>query len=171
MVVLPDEAGSAHAVARMQPTLENPEGFHRLIGGGVEHGETALEAVRREVREELGATLLDAELLGVLENIFELDGEPGHEVVFVHTGRLDPVDTVPPGVGCSRTVAARCRGSGGRSTTARSCSRCTRQVPGHSCGEPRSGTERDGIRAVVPYAARLTGAGEVRPRRSPARGR
>ncbi len=113
MVVLPDEAGSAHAVARMQPTLENPEGFHRLIGGGVEHGETALEAVRREVREELGATLLDAELLGVLENIFELDGEPGHEVVFVHTGRLDPVDTVPPGGGvfedCGRPMPVEWR--------------------------------------------------------------
>ena len=35
-------------------------------------------------------------LLGVLENIFHLDGELGHEVVFVHTGRLDPDDVVPP---------------------------------------------------------------------------
>ncbi|WP_404381302.1 NUDIX domain-containing protein [Knoellia locipacati] len=95
MVVLPDLGRGVHAVSRMEPTLENPEGFHRLIGGGVEHGETALDAVLREVCEELGATLLEPELLGVLENIFELDGEPGHEVVFVHTGRLDPADTVP----------------------------------------------------------------------------
>ena len=35
-------------------------------------------------------------MLGVLENHFELDGDPGHEVVFVYFGRLDPPDSVPP---------------------------------------------------------------------------
>ncbi|MEO7269310.1 MAG: NUDIX domain-containing protein [Knoellia sp.] len=96
MVVLLDPDGGRHAVARLQPSRENPHGYHRLIGGGVEFGETSLEAVVREVREELGATLTDPSLLGVLENHFELDGEPGHEVVFVYSGRLDPPDMVPP---------------------------------------------------------------------------
>lgn len=97
MVVLPSPDGSAHAVARLPATRENPDGFHRLVGGGVEAGETSLDAVVREVGEELGAALLEPVLLGVLESIFRVDGELGHEVVFVHTGRLDPADTVPAG--------------------------------------------------------------------------
>ncbi|GAA4120572.1 hypothetical protein GCM10022415_22420 [Knoellia locipacati] len=96
MVILPSDDGTRHAVAGFGPTLENPLGFHRLVGGGVEPGETARDAAIREVHEELGAGLVDVELLGVLENIFELDGEPGHEVVFVHTGRLDPAGAIPP---------------------------------------------------------------------------
>jgi ADP-ribose pyrophosphatase YjhB (NUDIX family) len=96
MVVLVDLDGTRHAVARLEPSRENPEGYHRLVGGGVEFGETSHEAVVREVREELGATLIAPCLLGVLENHFELDGDPGHEVVFVYSGRLDPPDTVPP---------------------------------------------------------------------------
>lgn len=96
MAVLLSPDLSQHAVSRLPASRENTEGFHRLIGGGVEFGETALEAVIREVHEELGATLVDPVLLGVLENIFESDGLPGHEVVFVHSGRLDPPDTIPP---------------------------------------------------------------------------
>ncbi|MFC7487717.1 NUDIX hydrolase [Knoellia sp. CPCC 206453] len=96
MAVLLGSDGTRHAVARLEPSRENPEGYHRLVGGGVEFGETSLEAVVREVREELGATLIDPSLLGVLENHFELDGDPGHEVVFVYCGRLDPADRVPP---------------------------------------------------------------------------
>lgn len=94
LVVLPNAEGTAHAVARLSPSLENPDGYHRLIGGGVEPGETAAEAIIREVREELGATLVEVAQVGVVENLFELDGAPGHEVVFVHTGRLVPEDVI-----------------------------------------------------------------------------
>lgn len=96
MAVLLDPDGTRHAVARLEASSENPEGYHRLVGGGVEFSETSLEAVVREVREELGATLTDPCLLGVLENHFELDGDPAHEMVFVYSGRLDPPDTVAP---------------------------------------------------------------------------
>ena len=65
--------------------------FHRPLGGGIEFGETAEAAVRRELREELGVDLLDVRLLGVLENIFHAFGRDGHEIVFVFGGRLaDP---------------------------------------------------------------------------------
>lgn len=90
MLVAPNPDRTAHAVTLNAPTLENPHGFHRLIGGGVEFGETHLEAIRREVDEELGARILDLRLLTVLESIFRVDGEPGHEIVFLYTGRLDP---------------------------------------------------------------------------------
>ena len=90
MLVAPNMQGTAHAVSVNAATAENPDGFHRLIGGSVELGETHLDAVRREVREELSAAIHELSYLGVVENIFHLDGEVGHEIVFVYTGRLDP---------------------------------------------------------------------------------
>jgi 8-oxo-dGTP pyrophosphatase MutT (NUDIX family) len=62
--------------------------FARPLGGGVEPGETSRQAVAREIREELGQDVTDLRLLGVLESIFEYEGEPGHQVVFVYDGRF-----------------------------------------------------------------------------------
>lgn len=90
MLIAPNAARTAHAVSVNQPTVENPDGYHRLIGGSVEFGETHRDAVLREVREELGATVHRLEYLGVVENIFQMDGRLGHEIVFLYTGRLDP---------------------------------------------------------------------------------
>ena len=44
------------------------EGFYRLIGGGMEFFETAEEAIRREVREELDSGIEKLEFLTVLQN-------------------------------------------------------------------------------------------------------
>ncbi|MEO6020082.1 MAG: NUDIX domain-containing protein [Knoellia sp.] len=96
LVVLPNADGVMHAVQVMAATRENPQGFHRLIGGGVVFGETTRDAAVREVREELGADLSKPVLLGVLESKFEVDRVPAHEIAFVYTGRLDPSNTVPP---------------------------------------------------------------------------
>lgn len=90
MLIAPNGEGAAHAVSLNAPTAENPGGFHRLIGGSVEFGETHRAAVEREASEELSATIRDLRYLGVVENIFQIDGEAGHEIVFVYTGRLDP---------------------------------------------------------------------------------
>ena len=57
--------------------------FHRAIGGGIEFGETAEAALRREFREELVFELGTVALLGVIENIFEHEGVPGHEIAHV----------------------------------------------------------------------------------------
>lgn len=65
--------------------------FVRPLGDSAECGESALEAVRREIREELGAELASVRLLGVLESRFELDGIRGREVVFAFGADLsDP---------------------------------------------------------------------------------
>ena len=65
----------------------------RSIGGGIEDGETSLAAVVREVDEELGVAIDDLRLLGVLENIFVFQGEPGHEIVFVYEATFsDPAN-------------------------------------------------------------------------------
>lgn len=62
--------------------------FYRPLGGGIDFGETAAEAVRRELREELAVELLDVRRLGVLENIFHGFGRDGHEIAFIFDCRL-----------------------------------------------------------------------------------
>ena len=52
-------------------------------GGGVERGETLEQAVRREAREEVGATLRDLRLLGIYTAFKE--GKSDHVVMFVST--------------------------------------------------------------------------------------
>lgn len=64
------------------------EEFFRPIGGGVHFQERAVDAVRREVREEIGSDIRDARLLEVHENIFTFRGEPGHEIMFIFQAEL-----------------------------------------------------------------------------------
>lgn len=62
--------------------------YARPLGGGVELGETSEQTIIREIREEIGAEVRDLKLLGVLENLFELEGQQRHEVVFVYDGQF-----------------------------------------------------------------------------------
>lgn len=62
--------------------------YARPLGGGVELGETSEQTIVREIREEIGAEVRDLKLLGVLENLFELEGQQRHEVVFVYDGQF-----------------------------------------------------------------------------------
>jgi ADP-ribose pyrophosphatase YjhB (NUDIX family) len=94
MLVVPNHDFTAHAVSLNPPTAENPGGYHRLIGGGVELGETHRDAIVREVDEELGAVIRDLSFVTAVESIFRIDGALGHEIVFLYVGRLDP----PPSV-------------------------------------------------------------------------
>ncbi|MEZ4943356.1 MAG: NUDIX domain-containing protein [Saprospiraceae bacterium] len=57
--------------------------FFRPPGGGIEPGEYATDAMRREIQEELAAEVSDPELVQVLENIFEYGGQTRHEIVFL----------------------------------------------------------------------------------------
>jgi ADP-ribose pyrophosphatase YjhB (NUDIX family) len=77
-----------HALLVSQGTNSTGGDFVRPLGGSIEFGECAVDAVQREIREELGTELESPELLGVLENRFELDGDLGHEVLFVFSGTL-----------------------------------------------------------------------------------
>ncbi|MER0237132.1 NUDIX domain-containing protein [Fulvimarina sp. MAC8] len=70
------------------------KGF-RPVGGGIEFGEAAGHALTREFQEELGWKPLDLQFITVCENLFEHNGSPGHEIVFVFKGRR-PNDAPPP---------------------------------------------------------------------------
>ncbi len=97
--VMLNQARDAHLVSRGSDTSTSPTDFHRLLGGHVEFGEATIDAVRREIVEETGAVLQEPHCLGVLENRFVYEGQPGHEIVFVYTGWLTPPEPVPAGGG------------------------------------------------------------------------
>lgn len=69
--------------------VKNAE-FYRLLGGGIEFAETSLEALIREIKEELGLEVTEPVLLSVEENIFTYNGEEAHEICFFY--KADFVD-------------------------------------------------------------------------------
>jgi 8-oxo-dGTP pyrophosphatase MutT (NUDIX family) len=62
--------------------------FYRPLGGGIDFGETSAAAVIREIREEIGAEVVDLECIGTVENIFTYNGVARHELVQIYDGRL-----------------------------------------------------------------------------------
>ncbi len=58
--------------------------FYRAMGGGVDFGETSLEALQREFFEEIQAQLTNISYLGCLENLFTFNGKQGHEILQVY---------------------------------------------------------------------------------------
>ncbi len=68
------------------------ETFYRPLGGGIEFGEHSSTALEREIKEEIGAEICNLSFIGSIENIFECNGKPGHEIVQVYEGEfVDPV--------------------------------------------------------------------------------
>lgn len=60
------------------------ETFYRPLGGGVEFGEQAADALVREMREETGLEVANLRYAGMCENIFTYLGQPGHEIVLLY---------------------------------------------------------------------------------------
>ena len=58
--------------------------FYRPLGGTIEFGESSAEAAAREMAEELDTEVCNVRWLGMLENIFTVHGELGHEIVMLY---------------------------------------------------------------------------------------
>lgn len=65
------------------------DSFWTLPGGRVQAAETAAEAVRREILEELGVPVQVGSLQCLMENFFVYDGRNGHEVGFYFDARFE----------------------------------------------------------------------------------
>ena len=55
-------------------------GFSFVPGGRVEYGENAVEALERELREELGEEVAIGRLVLVADNLFKIDGDRFQEI-------------------------------------------------------------------------------------------
>ncbi len=60
----------------------------RPLGGEIEFGESAEEAVAREFIEEIGKPIRCVKQLCVLENLYSHEGSRGHEIVFAFEAEL-----------------------------------------------------------------------------------
>jgi 8-oxo-dGTP pyrophosphatase MutT (NUDIX family) len=65
--------------------------FYRALGGGVKFGESSLEALKREFKEEINAEITNIIYLGTIENVFTYNGEKGHEIIQLY--QCDFVDS------------------------------------------------------------------------------
>lgn len=63
--------------------IAKQERYCRPPGGALEFGERAADALRREIQEEAHAGIGEPRLISVLENTFDLEGVPKHELIFV----------------------------------------------------------------------------------------
>lgn len=64
------------------------DSFWNLIGGRVSLGESSIDAVRREIREELGCDCVIDTLAYVSENFFGFKGADFHEILMIFRGEL-----------------------------------------------------------------------------------
>ena len=68
--------------------------FYCLPGGHVHLGESTLDAIKREIKEEIGVDVLNVKFLSVIENFFtNAKGKVVHEVCYYYTVYAEGVNT------------------------------------------------------------------------------
>src|SRR5262245_60882559 len=65
------------------------EAFYRFPGGMIEFGETAVDTIRRELREEYDLAVTVGPLWVVNENIFAVGDQSGRAISLIQTAQLD----------------------------------------------------------------------------------
>lgn len=70
--------------------------FYSLIGGKVQKNEKTLEAIKREVKEELGFEIEDKRCIisRICENFFEYNSIRYHEILFIYNIELKDKDDI-----------------------------------------------------------------------------
>ncbi len=70
-----------HVFVSKSADPKTQETFYRFLGGGIDFGETSEAALLREFVEEVQAELTQVEYVTCLDNIFEYNGKPKHELI------------------------------------------------------------------------------------------
>ena len=61
------------------------ETFYRCLGGGIDFLEKSYDALKREFFEEIGASIIVKDFLGISENIFTYKGKNAHELILFYS--------------------------------------------------------------------------------------
>lgn len=67
---------------------QKKDNFWNLLGGRVKYGETCEEAIKRELKEEIGCECNNTQLLHVCENFFEFEETFFHEILVIFRTEL-----------------------------------------------------------------------------------
>ncbi len=77
---------------RVLVQCDRNESFYRLPGGSVEFGETAADAIMRELVEEYNLSATIGKLATICESIVEVSGERFHQCTLIHWSTIPDAD-------------------------------------------------------------------------------
>ncbi len=77
-------------MAKRKNSTRDEHGRWDIGGGGLEFGDTVIDTLRKEVKEEYCTDVLDYEFLGYRDVHREHEGKPTHWVALDFKARIDP---------------------------------------------------------------------------------